>query len=137
MRGNHLLPARMHVPYNGGIPLPRILSPPPESLILTGFMNIISAGLIFIMIFKLIPDKRLNWGDAFAGASVTVALFTLGKYLLDLYLQTISLDSIYGAAGGILIFMAWIYYNIQIMFFGAIFTKHFENERKNKEDKKE
>jgi membrane protein len=110
--------------------------PLADTLLYTAFLNVISAGLMFILIFKLIPNKHLKWGDALAGASVTVALFTVGKYLLDLYLQTISLDSIYGAAGGILIFMAWIYYNIQILFFGAIFTKHFEIEReKNKETK--
>jgi membrane protein len=101
-----------------------------DSNIYMACLNLISAWLIFVLILKFMPDKRLKWVDVFAGASVTVVLFGVGKLLLDLYLQTLSLDSVYGAAGGVLVFMVWVYYSVQILFFGAVFTKHFEAARK-------
>ncbi|MFC2163081.1 YihY/virulence factor BrkB family protein [Candidatus Altiarchaeota archaeon] len=90
--------------------------------------NVISAWMIFALIFKLMPDRHIRWGDVFAGSSVTVILFIIGKSLLDLYLERLSLDTIYGAAGGVLAFMVWIYYSVQMLFFGAVVTKNFEVE---------
>ncbi|NJM84815.1 MAG: ribonuclease BN, partial [Leptolyngbyaceae cyanobacterium RM2_2_21] len=54
---------------------------------------------------------------------ITAVLFTLGKFLIGLYLGNSSFGSTYGAAGSVVILLAWVYYSAQIMFFGAEFTQ--------------
>jgi membrane protein len=87
---------------------------------------IISFGLISVLvaaIYKILPDKRLLWGDVIAGAVATSFLFTVGKSLIGWYLGSSAVSSAYGAAGTLIIVMLWIYYSSQIFLLGAEFTK--------------
>ena len=87
---------------------------------------VISFGVIFIlfmMIFKILPDVNTQWKHVWVGALVTSVLFVLGKYLIGIYLGNSSLSSTYGAAGSLVILLLWIYYSAQILFLGAEFTK--------------
>jgi membrane protein len=79
--------------------------------------------LLFAMIFKFVPDARVAWRDVWVGALMTAVLFTLGKFLLGLYLGRGSVGSAYGAAGSLVVLVVWIYYSAQILFFGAEFTQ--------------
>lgn len=79
--------------------------------------------LLFAMIFKYLPDVKVTWRDVTTGALITAVLFTLGKFLIGLYLGNSSFGSTYGAAGSVVILLAWIYYSAQILFFGAEFTQ--------------
>ncbi len=79
--------------------------------------------LLFALIFKYLPDVKIGWRDVWLGAAVTALLFTLGKFLLGLYLGRASVASAYGAAGTVVIIMLWAYYSSQILFFGAEFTQ--------------
>ncbi len=79
--------------------------------------------LLFALIFKYLPDVKIGWRDVWLGAAVTALLFTVGKYLLGLYLGRASAASAYGAAGTLVIIMLWAYYSSQILFFGAEFTQ--------------
>src|SRR5215212_962257 len=62
-------------------------------------------------------------GATWIGALVTSALFVIGKTLIGLYLGHASVGSTYGAAGSLLVFLVWVYYSAQILFFGAEFTQ--------------
>jgi membrane protein len=79
--------------------------------------------LLFAMMFKLLPDVKLAWRDVWFGAFVTAALFTAGKYLIGLYLGHASIGSSYGAAGSVVVLMAWVYYSSLIVFLGAEITQ--------------
>lgn len=79
--------------------------------------------LLFAAIFKYLPDAKIGWKDVTVGAFITALLFNLGKYLLGLYLGNSSFSSTYGAAGSLVVLLAWIYYSAQILFFGAEFTQ--------------
>jgi membrane protein len=79
--------------------------------------------LLFAMIFKILPDVHLSWRDVWFGAATTSALFTLGKYLIGLYLGRASIGSAYGAAGSIVVLLVWVYYASLIVFFGAELTQ--------------
>ena len=79
--------------------------------------------LLFGMIYKVLPDVKLTWADVWVGALVTAGLFTIGKYLIGLYLGTSSLSSTYGAAGSVIVVLVWVYYSSQIVLFGAEFTR--------------
>jgi membrane protein len=83
--------------------------------------------LLFALIFKLLPDARVAWGDVWIGAALTALLFTLGKFLLGLYLGRSGVTSTYGAAGSLVALLVWVYYSAQIVFFGAEFTKAYAN----------
>jgi len=101
---------------------------PYGALILEGVNALVSfafvAGL-FAAIYKALPDRDLAWRDVAVGAAVTALLFTIGKSLLGLYLGSSNMASSYGAAGGLIILLVWIYYSAQIFLLGAEFTKAY------------
>ena len=80
---------------------------------------------LFAMIFKLLPNVQLRWRDVWLGAVATSLLFTLGKFVIGYYLATSSIASSFGAAGSVVIVLAWIYYSACILFFGAEITKGY------------
>jgi membrane protein len=89
---------------------------------------VISFGLItllFALMYKYLPDVKIAWGDVWVGAMITALLFSMGKYILGLYLGQGSFGSAYGAAGSLVIILAWVYYSAQILLFGAEFTQVF------------
>jgi membrane protein len=79
--------------------------------------------LLFAMIFKVLPDAKIAWRDVWIGALLTSVLFSLGKFLLSLYLGKSSIASVYGAAGSLVVILMWVYYSAQILLFGAEFTR--------------
>ncbi len=81
------------------------------------------AVLAFTLIFKILPDVHARWIDVIVGACVTTLLFLLGKYLIGFYFSTAGIDATYRAAGSLIIFVIWVYYNVLIILFGAVFTQ--------------
>ena len=81
--------------------------------------------LLFAAIYKLLPNRRIAWGDVWVGAAVTSLLFWIGKYLIGLYLGKAAVGSAYGAAGAIVVVIVWVYYSAQIFFLGAEFTREY------------
>ena len=79
--------------------------------------------LLFAMVYKVLPDVRLQWRHVWVGAATTAGLFTLGKFLIGLYLGTTSTTSTYGAAGSVIVVLLWVYYASQIVLLGAEFTR--------------
>jgi membrane protein len=76
---------------------------------------------LFAAIFKVLPDTDISWRDVWLGAVVTALLFTIGKYLLGLYLA--NAGNAYGAVGSVVVFLLWVFYSAQILFMGAEFTQ--------------
>lgn len=81
----------------------------------------LTAGL-FAMIFKWLPETKLSWRDVTVGACVTALLFSIGRYLIGLYLGKAAVGSTYGAAGAFVVLLVWIYYSTLILLFGAELT---------------
>jgi membrane protein len=79
--------------------------------------------VLFGMIYKVLPDVELRWRDVALGAAVTAALFTVGRFLIGLYLGRSSAGSAYGAAGSMAIMLLWVYYSAQVLMLGAEFTQ--------------
>jgi membrane protein len=94
--------------------------------ILGHFVNlVVSFGLItilFAMIYKIMPRVKVDWMDVWVGSAVTALLFTIGKFLIGLYIGKSGLASGFGAAGSLLVVLVWVYYSAQIFLLGAEFT---------------
>ncbi|HEX3582606.1 MAG TPA: YihY/virulence factor BrkB family protein, partial [Thermoanaerobaculia bacterium] len=83
--------------------------------------------VLFAMIFRYLPDTKVEWRDVWLGAGFTGFLFVIGKFGLGLWLGKGSIGSAYGAAGSLVILLVWIYWSAQILFFGAEFTQVYAN----------
>lgn len=80
---------------------------------------------LFAMIYKFMPRASIPWRDVWVGALVTALLFTVGKFAIGLYLGKASIASSFGAAGSLVVLLAWVYYSAQIFLLGAEFTRVF------------
>jgi len=78
--------------------------------------------LIFALIFKVLPDVRIRWSDVWSGALLTALLFSLGKWLIGLYIGYTGVGDTYGAAGAVVIILVWVYYSAVILIYGAHYT---------------
>jgi membrane protein len=83
---------------------------------------LILAGLI-ALIYKILPDAKVEWPDVALGAVTTAALLSLGKWLIGLYLGRAAVVSPYGAAGSLVVILLWVYYVSWILLFGAELTR--------------
>src|SRR5690606_34489340 len=73
---------------------------------LVGFFVI---SLLFALIFKVLPDIQIAWKDVWVGAMVTAFLFSVGRFLIGMYLGRSSVTSSYGAAGSLVVILLWVY----------------------------
>ncbi len=99
----------------------------PLSYLVIGPINLglsfVLATLLFAAIYKLLPNKRLEWRDVWPGAVGTALLFQFGQLLIGFYLVNFISASAYGVAGGVIVLLVWAYYSAQIFLLGAEFTK--------------
>lgn len=85
-------------------------------------------------IFKYLPDVELRWRDVWIGAGVTALLFSIGRYLISLYMAYSAPGSAYGAAASLAVLLIWLYYSAQIFFVGAEFTQVWVRTRGSRAD---
>jgi len=83
---------------------------------------------VFALIYKLMPRVRIAWRDVAIGAAVTALLFTVGKFLIGLYIGRSAVASGFGAAGSLVIVLVWVYYSAQVFLIGAEFTWVYSHE---------
>lgn len=98
--------------------------PIPEFLLqlINVFVSFAIVTLLFAMIYKLLPDIAIQWGDVWIGAILTSLLFTIGKFVIGVYLGHSHVGIAYGAAGSLVVILIWVYYASQIFLLGAEFT---------------
>jgi membrane protein len=78
--------------------------------------------LLFALLFEYLPECRIAWSDVWRGAIVSALLFVAGEFALGWYLGRVAISSGYGAFGGLVVFLVWVYYSAQIVLLGAEFT---------------
>src|SRR5438874_4303020 len=84
--------------------------------------------LLFAIIFKFLPDAKIQWRYVWIGAAMTAIFFAIGKWALGLYLGSGSAASAYGAASSLITLLLWVYYSSQILLFGAEFTQVYASQ---------
>jgi len=85
-------------------------------------VSLLLTAVMFALIYRFMPQARVQWGDVTIGALVTAVLFGVGKFAIGLYIGKSALASGFGAAGSLAVLLAWVYYSAQIFLFGAEFT---------------
>jgi len=97
-------------------------------------VSVVLLGILFGAIYKMLPDRSLQWNDVIIGALITSVLFNIGKSLIAWYIGSSAIASSYGAAGGLIVLLLWVYYSAQIFLLGAEFTKIYANRHGSKQD---
>jgi membrane protein len=101
--------------YVGNIePLVHLVDIVISLLLIGGFMS---------LMYKLLPTKKIRWKPALVGGLLAAIFFTIGKFLLGLYLGSSAAFNAYGAASALVLIIIWTYYMSQIFFLSAILTR--------------
>ena len=93
--------------------------------VVNNLITLAAVTAVFTIIFKVLPDVNLKWKSAILGALFTALLFSLGKYLIGIYIEKGNPGSAFGAASSIIVILLWIYYSAIILYFGAEFTQAY------------
>lgn len=80
---------------------------------------------VFAMIYKIMPRVQVRWYDVWIGAAITAMLFTVGRFLIGLYIGKSGVASSFGAAGSLIVIFVWVYYSAQVFLMGAELTWHY------------
>ena len=109
-----------------------VLNIPILEIVLQAFNSFVIPFLIsvilFLIIFKYLPDASAGWKDLIIGSVFTAALFAVGRYLIGFYIGQSNIASVYDAAGSIMVIFVWTYYSSLIFYVGAIFTVLYAEE---------
>ncbi len=103
----------------------------PAAFIFNNLASLIVITLLFALIYKILPDVNISWRYVWLGSIITSVLFTIGKYLIGLYLGSSSFSSTYGAAASLVVLFVWVYYSGLILFFGAELTQLYRKKYSN------
>jgi membrane protein len=109
--------------FQGWLPIPAALLQITNVTLSFGLM-----ATMFTLVYKMVPDAHVSWGDAWVGALMTALLFILGTVALSMFVGTAGGSSVYGTAASVLALLMWVYYSTQVFFFGAEVTRIFANE---------
>lgn len=73
-------------------------------------VNFLLFASIFTGIYRFVPSERLSWNKSFVAGLISTLFYLLGKSLISYYLASAGIASMYGAAGSLVVFLAWVYY---------------------------
>lgn len=79
--------------------------------------------LLFAIIFKELPETKVEWQDVWIAALLTAGIFTALNYLFGLYLSSVTVTTLAGTAGSLIVLLLWIYFVNLFILFGAQFSK--------------
>ena len=100
---------------------------PEITIVLVEIINMVITFVViaalFGIIFKYLPDVEISWKDIRVGAIFTALLFTIGRFVIGLYIEKVGPGSAYGAAGSLIVILVWVYYTAAILYFGAEYTQ--------------
>jgi membrane protein len=108
---------------------------PGAAFVLRMLELVVSVGLaagLFGLVYRILPSVRIPWRDVWFGAIATAVLFTVGKWLIGLYIAKSAVASPFGAAGTLVVVMVWVYYSAQVFFLGAELTRAYSEMRSGK-----
>ena len=97
--------------------------------VLAQVAGLIVYSLAFALMYHYVPDRPVRWRLSFVGGFLTAVLFTVGRWLIGLYLEHANPASAYGSMGTLALAMVWIYYGGLVVFLGALLTAVLDERR--------
>jgi membrane protein len=95
----------------------------------SAIVNVVAMTVFLAVVYRVLPQCPVLWKSAFTGAVVTAAILLAGEAVLSLYFTRLHPAAPYGAAGGIVVLLLWIYYSAQLMLFGAEITSAIQRRK--------
>jgi membrane protein len=100
------------------------------SVLFSDFSGFLVLFIVFFIMYRILPHRRLPTADLVVGSVVTTALFLVGEWGLSIYFSRASHVSLYGAAGAAMALLLWMYYSATVVLTSAEFT-YVWSEREN------
>ena len=76
--------------------------------------------LVFLVIYRYVPNRRMRWRYVWPGALVAAVLFEAAKTLFLWYLDGFAVyDQVYGPLASVIVLMMWAYLSSLVLFLGA------------------
>ncbi len=85
--------------------------------------------VLFVLLFKVLPDGRVPWRRALVGALVTASLLVAARAVVTRYLGVVDVASAYGAAGSLVVLLVWVYASSVVVLLGGTFAFAWEEVR--------
>lgn len=82
-------------------------------------LSFLLMGLLLAMIYKILPDTPIRWGEVWIAALITAGLLMVGDIFISMYISHMSIGSAYGAAGSLVLVLVWVYYSAMAFLLGA------------------
>lgn len=98
---------------------------PIWAVIETAVAMLVVAALI-VIIYRLLPDRTPHGWPLWIGALVTSGLLLVGRFLVSIYVAAGAIQSAYGAAGALVVFLVWAYFSSLAFLVGARLTHLLE-----------
>lgn len=86
------------------------------------FLSLTMISLLFALIYRYMPGRRLPWRVVLSGGILTAVLFDIGRWGIGIYLAHSTQPSAFGAASSFAALLLWLYYTALIFLYGAEFT---------------
>ncbi len=84
------------------------------------FISFLLALLVFLVIYKYVPNTRTIWRWTWPGALLAAVLFQAATYAFIFYLTNFAdFQSVYGPLGSVIVLLLWIYISSMILILGA------------------
>ncbi|MBU2912461.1 YihY/virulence factor BrkB family protein [Reichenbachiella agariperforans] len=94
-----------------------------------GLFSFVSVVFIVTILFKFLPDVRLQWKNVAMGALITSGMLVLGRFLIGIYMSQSNFGQTYAAASSVVILLVWVFYSTVVLLFGAELTRSILNFR--------
>jgi len=91
--------------------------------------GLLIAVLVFTLVFKWMPHRKVYWTDALAGGLVTTLIWEVGSYIFGKVVPFFNYQRIYGKMGAVIALLAWVYTSNLILLFGANFSAQLHGMR--------
>ncbi|MBP5165687.1 MAG: YihY/virulence factor BrkB family protein [Oscillospiraceae bacterium] len=94
-------------------------------------MILIMLALVFMLVYKWMPYKRMRAIRQIPGAVIAAALWMLLSWFFSFYVRNFGSISIYGSLTTVILAMFWMYYSMFIILFGAYVNVRLEKRRED------
>jgi membrane protein len=86
--------------------------------------------ILFVMVFRFVPNRRIRWGSVLIGGLATAVLWELAKQAFRWYIERAGVYStVYGSLGVTIALMMWVYYSATVFILGAALIRGLEEHR--------